>query len=45
MTKRVFGLHRAEVIDNTDPDQQMRVKVRIPDILGGATIRKGVGDK
>lgn len=37
MKTRYFGLHRAVVIDNIDPEQRMRVKVRIPSVLGDAT--------
>jgi hypothetical protein len=34
MTERYFGLHRGTVVDNADPQAQMRVRVLVPAILG-----------
>jgi hypothetical protein len=34
MNNRFFGLYRGVVTNNKDPRGQMRIKVRVPDVLG-----------
>ncbi len=34
MNEPCFGLYRGVVTDNDDPDERMRIKVSIPELLG-----------
>jgi len=37
MSERVYGKHRATVVDNDDPERLGRVRLCIPDVLGDVT--------
>jgi hypothetical protein len=35
--KRFFGIYRGVVVDNNDPNNQNRIKLQVPQILGPAS--------